>query len=204
MVNIINYKRFAGDYKMKKSIGAKTIIYPTPVLIVGTYDKYEKPNVMAAAWGGISCSRPPCVSISLREATYSHGNIKHQKAFTLSIPSKEQAEEADYFGIVSGRDEDKFASTGLTPVKSDLVNAPYIDEFPLILELKLVNTLELGLHTHFTGEILDVKVDPELTDSNGNPDIEKIKPILYDPSSVAYYDIGEFVGKAFSIGKKFK
>ena len=189
---------------MKKSIGANTIIYPTPVLIVGTYDKDEKPNVMAAAWGGISCSRPPCVSISLREATYSHGNIKLNKAFTLSIPSKEQAEEADYFGIASGRSEDKFKATGLTPVKSELVNAPYIDEFPLILELKLVNILELGLHTQFTGEVLDIKVDPELTDVSGNPDINKIKPILYDPSGIAYYGIGEFVGKAFNIGNKFK
>ena len=187
-----------------KSIGAKTIIYPTPVLIVGTYDKYGKPNVMAAAWGGISCSNPPCVSISLREATYTHGNIKLQKAFTLSIPSQRQAEEADYFGIVSGRDEDKFASTGLTPVKSDLVNAPFIEEFPLILECKLINTLELGLHTQFTGEILDVKVDPEFTDALGNPDIKKIKPFLYDPSGIAYYGIGELIGSAFDIGRKFK
>ncbi len=189
---------------MKNSIGAKTIIYPTPVLLVGTYDKNFKPNVMAAAWGGISCSDPPCVSISIREATYTHGNITNQEAFTLSIPSQKQAEEADYFGIVSGRDVDKFSSTELTPVKSELVNAPYIDESPLILECKLVNTLELGLHTQFTGEILDVKVDPELTDAHGNPDIKKVKPILYDPSNPAYYNIGELVGKAFNIGKKFK
>lgn len=189
---------------MKISIGAGTIIYPTPVLIVGTYDQAGKPNLMADAWGGISCSVPPCVSISLREATYTHGNIIDQKAFTLNIPSKDQAEEADYFGIVSGRDTDKFASTGLTPVKSELVNAPYIKEFPIILECKLVNTLELGLHTHFTGEIMDIKVDHDLTDANGNPDIKKIDPILYDPSGRAYYGIGEFVGKAFNIGRKFK
>lgn len=189
---------------MKESVGAKPIIFPTPVLIVGTYDKARKPNVMAAAWGGISCSVPPCVSISLREATYSHGNIKYQQAFTLSIPSEEQVEEADYFGISSGRDVDKFDSTGLTPVKSDLVNAPYIEEFPFILECKLVNVLELGLHTQFTGEILDIKVDPELTDENRNPDIKKINPILYDHAGVAYYGIGEFKGRAFSIGEKFK
>lgn len=189
---------------MKKSVGAKPIIYPTPVLVVGTYDEAGKPNVMAAAWGGISSSDPPSVSISLRAATYTHGNITKQEAFTLSIPTEEQVEEADYFGITSGRDVDKFASTGLTPVKSDLVNAPYIEEFPLILECELVHILELGLHTHFTGEILDVKVDPELTDDNGNPDIKKIKPFLYDHSGMAYYGIGEFLGLAFNIGKKFK
>lgn len=82
---------------MKKSIGAKTIIYPTPVWIVGTYNKAGKPNVMTAAWGGISCSNPPCVSISLRAATYTHGNITDNKAFTLSIPAQSQVEEADYF-----------------------------------------------------------------------------------------------------------
>lgn len=189
---------------MKRSVGAKTIIYPTPVLIVGTYNKVGKPNVMAAAWAGISCSDPPCVSISLREATYTYGNIIHQEAFTLSIPSEKQTEEADYFGIVSGRDVDKFSSTRLTPVKSEMVNAPYIEEFPLILECKLVNTLELGLHTQFTGEILDVKVDQELSDAYGNPDIKKINPILYDPIGIAYYGIGEFMGPAFSIGKRFK
>lgn len=186
---------------MKKSIGAKTIIYPTPVLIVGSYNKSEEPNVMAAAWGGISCSDPPCVSISLREATYTHGNIIQQKAFTINIPSLDHVVEADYFGMATGRDEDKFSHAGLTPIKSEIVNAPYVDEFPLILECKLVNTLKLGLHTQFTGEIMDVKVAPELTDAYGNPDIKKIKPILYDPAGMAYYGIGEFLGKAFSIGR---
>lgn len=187
--------------KMKKSIGANTIVYPTPVFIVGTYDNEGKPNAMNAAWGGISCSVPPCVSISLREATYTHGNIKENEAFTINIPSEDYIKEADYFGIFSGKNEDKFKETGLTPVKSELVNAPYIEEFPLVLECKLVNTTELGLHTHFTGEILDVKVDESCL-HNGNPDIEKIKPFLYDPSFRAYYGIGKRLGQAFSVGKK--
>ncbi len=188
---------------MKKSIGAKAIVYPTPVFIIGTYDKNENPNAMNAAWGGISCSSPPCVSISLREATYTYGNIVYRKAFTVNIPSQEYIKEADYFGIASGRNEDKFASTGLTPVKSELVDAPYIKEFPLVLECKLVNTTELGLHTHFTGEIIDVKVDENFLD-NGNPNIELIKPFLYDPSAMAYYSIGKQLEKAFSIGKDIK
>ncbi len=88
---------------MKKSIGAKTIVYTTPVFIIGTYDKDGKPNAMNVAWGGISCSTPPCVSISIREATYTHGNIMNKKAFTVNIPSEDYVKEADYFGIVSGR-----------------------------------------------------------------------------------------------------
>jgi flavin reductase (DIM6/NTAB) family NADH-FMN oxidoreductase RutF len=188
---------------MKKSIGAKTIVYPTPVFIIGTYDKKGKANAMNAAWGGISCSNPPCVSISIREATYTHGNIVDKKSFTVNIPSETYIKEADYFGIASGKNEDKFAATGLTPVKSELVDAPYIKEFPLVLECKLVHTVELGLHTHFTGEILDVKVDEDLLD-HGNPDIELIKPFLYDPSFRAYYSIGKPIGNAFSIGKDIK
>lgn len=188
---------------MKKSIGTKTIAYPTPVFVIGTYDKEGKPNAMTVAFGGISCSSPPCVSISLRDATYSHGNIMDKKAFTVNIPSEAYIKEADYFGIASGKNEDKFAATRLTPVKSELVNAPYIEEFPLVLECKLVNALELGLHTHFTGEVMDIKVDENLF-NNGKPDIEQIQPILHDLASVSYYGIGKKLGKAFSIGRELK
>ena len=186
---------------MKKSIGAKTIVYPTPVFIVGTYDKGGKPNVMTAAWGGICCSSPPCVAVSLRKATYTYGNIMANKAFTISIPSEDYAKEADYFGLVSGEKEDKFAASGLTPVKSDLVNAPYVEEFPLVLECKVLHTLEIGLHTQFVGEIMDVKADAAVIGENGLPDIEKVKPFSYAPESRGYYRIGSFLGKAFSIGR---
>ena len=124
---------------MKKSIGAKTIVFPAPVLLVGTYDKDNKPNAMTAAWGGICCSSPPCVTVSLRKATYSYGSIIESKAYTLNIPSEKYAIEADYFGIASGRKKDKFKASGLTPVKSELVNAPYIEEFPLILVCKPIS-----------------------------------------------------------------
>jgi flavin reductase (DIM6/NTAB) family NADH-FMN oxidoreductase RutF len=189
---------------MKKSIGAKTIVYPTPVFIVGTYDKDEKPDVMAAAWGGISCSKPPCVSISLQKHRYTLENIDERKAFTINIPSENYASEADYFGIVSGRDENKFLKSGLTPIKSEIVDAPYVKEFPLILECKLVHKVDLGMHIQLTGEIMDVKVDENATDSNGLPDIDKIKPFIYDPAAVSYYGIGKKLGNAFNIGNQIK
>lgn len=189
---------------MKKSLGAKTIAYPTPVFIVGTYDQAGKPNVMAAAWGGICCSVPPCVSISLRKATYTYGNIMAQRCFTISIPPVQYVREADYFGLASGRTVDKFAATGLTPVKSDLVNAPYVQEFPFVLECRLLHTLEIGLHTLFVGEILDCKADEEVLAANGLPEIEKVKPFLFSPDQRTYHAIGEFVGKAFSIGKSLQ
>jgi flavin reductase (DIM6/NTAB) family NADH-FMN oxidoreductase RutF len=189
---------------MKKSIGAKTIIYPSPVLIVGTYDSKGNPNAMTAAWGGICCSEPPCVTVSLRKATYSYGNIVENKAYTINIPHEKYVKECDYFGSVSGKTADKFSATALTPVKSDLINAPYIKEFPFILECKLLHTFEIGLHTQFVGEIVDVKVDESVMDANGNPDIEKVKPIIYATSSRSYHGVGKKIGDAWSIGKDIR
>jgi flavin reductase (DIM6/NTAB) family NADH-FMN oxidoreductase RutF len=188
---------------MKESLGAKPIVFPAPVFVVGTYDRKSKPNVMTAAWGGICCSKPPCVSVALRKATYSYGNILERKAFTINIPSEAHARVADYFGMASGKGEDKLASVGLNPVKSDLVDAPYIQEFLLVLECTLLHTIEIGLHTQFIGEIKDVKADASVLDESGIPDIAKIKPILYAPEIRTYHGVGEFIGKAFSIGKSF-
>lgn len=195
-------KKYNGSGKMKKSLGAKAVLYPTPVLVVGTYDKEGNPNAMTAAWGGISCSMPPCISISLREATYTHGNIIHNQSFTINIPSESLLKEADYLGIASGKKEDKFSIAQLTPVASELVNAPYIKEFPVVLECEMINKLELGLHTQFTGEVKDVKIDEDLFRDDGRPDIEKIKPFLFDPTSASYFGLGKEIGKAYSIGNE--
>ena len=189
---------------MKKSIGAETIIYPTPVLVVGTYNAEGKPNVMTVAWGGICCSSPPCVAIALRKATYTYGNIVQQRAFTINIPSEKHARYADYFGMASGKKVDKFDVSGLTPVKSTLVNAPYIEEFPFALECKLIHKIEIGLHTQFIGEILDIKAEEEVLDEKGMLDIEKVRPFFFAPGTNAYYRMGEFLGEAFSIGQDLK
>ncbi len=121
---------------MKKSLGANTIVSTTPVWVVGTYDREGKPNVMTAAWGGVCCSKPPCIYVSLRKATYTYSNIVERKSFTVSIPSEAYTKETDYFGLASGKTVDKFSATGLTAVKSDLVDAPYVKEFPLILDAR--------------------------------------------------------------------
>jgi len=187
---------------MKKSLGANTIVPTTPVLVVGTYDQNEKPNVMTAAWGGICCSKPPCICVSLRKATHTYANIVDRKAFTVSIPSETYTKEADYFGITSGKTVDKFAATGLTPVKSELVDAPYVKEFPLILECQVIKIVEIGLHTEFIGEILDVKADSSVLNEKNLPDIEKVKPILWNPAGMSYHKVGKDIGQAFSIGKE--
>ena len=186
---------------MKKSFGGKTLAYPLPVWCVGTYDKDNNPNVMTIAWGGICCSKPPCVTVSLRKATYSYNSILENKAYTVNIPTEKYVKETDYFGIASGRKVNKFEKTGLTPVKSELVNAPYIKEFPVIMECKLVHHYDLGLHTHFVGEILDVKIEEEVL-TDGKPDVSKINPFVYLPQISSYYSLNKLIGKGFSIGKE--
>ncbi len=187
---------------MKTSLGPKTLAYPTPVYIVGTYGAAGRPNVMAVAWGGICCSKPPCVAISVRAATYTYGNLMERKAFTVSIPSEDYVAAADYFGIASGRDVDKFAVTGLTPVASDLVDAPYVGEFPLVLECKVVHIAELGLHTLFVGEIVDVKIEESCLDAQGKPSGRLLKPFSWAPGENQYYGLGEDLGRGFSVGRK--
>jgi flavin reductase (DIM6/NTAB) family NADH-FMN oxidoreductase RutF len=188
---------------VKQSLGAKTLLYPTPVLVVGTYHADGRPNVMTAAWGGIACSKPPCVCVSLRAATATHGNIVARKAFTISLPSREQAAAADYFGLVSGRKSDKFAATGLTPVKGEFVDAPYVAEFPLVVECAVVQVHELGLHTQFIGEIKDVKIDEACLDAQGHVDVGKLDPIAFAPDTGAYFALGALIGPAYSLGKAF-
>jgi flavin reductase (DIM6/NTAB) family NADH-FMN oxidoreductase RutF len=186
---------------MKKSLGAKTLLFPTPVLMVGTYDREGKPNLMNAAWGGICCSQPPCVAVSLRKARYSYDCIVERKAFTVGIACEDRMAEADYVGIASGRSVDKFAVTGLTPVRSDLVDAPYAAEFPVVLECRLLHTVEIGLHTQFIGEIVDVKAETDVLGDDGHPDILKIKPLVYDTAHKGYHGVGPLLGEAFSVGK---
>ncbi len=187
---------------MKRSLGAKTLICPTPTWIVGSYDAQDSPNGMTAAWAGICCSEPPCVAVSLRKATYSYGNLMERRAFTVSVPTQSQVKEADCFGLISGRDTDKFAATGWTPIRSDLVDAPYVEDCPLVLECKVLDVFELGLHTQFVGQILDVKADEEVLDAAGMPDIQKVLPIIFSPGNRAYYGVGASLGRAFAVGKE--
>ena len=181
---------------MKQSLGAKTLAIPTPVWLVGTYDKTGKANIMAAAWGGICSSRPPCIQVSLRAATYTHGNIKERGAFTVNIPSESQWKEADYAGIVSGRDTDKIKDLHWSTKKSALVDAPIVEECGVIIECRLKETVELGLHTMFVGEIIDVKADEAMI-VDGKLSIDKVKPIIFSTGGDGYFSVGEKIADAF-------
>jgi len=155
---------------------------------------------MTASWAGVCCSEPPCVAISLRRATQTFQNLMRTKAFTLSVPSNQFAKEADYFGMVSGRKKDKFKETKLMAVPGELVKAPFVGEFSLVAECRVVHTFELGLHTQFVGEILDVKADEDILSKDGLPDMEKLAPFLYSAVDQEYYFTGSKLGGAFDIG----
>jgi len=175
---------------MKKSIGAKSLIYPNPVLLIGTYDQEGKPNLMTVSWGGVCCSDPPCIAVSVRQARFTYRNLLDKKEFTINIPSENHVNQADYCGIYSGRDENKFESTGLTAIKSDLIDAPFVQEFPISLICKLKDILEVGVHTQFIGEVIDILADESVLNDKNSPIIEKVKPICYDFIGKGYYSIG--------------
>jgi flavin reductase (DIM6/NTAB) family NADH-FMN oxidoreductase RutF len=189
---------------MKKiAIEPITVLHPHPVLLVGTYGADRKPNLMNAAWGGICCSAPPCVAVSLREATLTYHNILQSMAFTVGIPSRRHVEIADYVGMVSGRDHDKFRETGLTPRESEKVNAPMADELPFSLECRLLQHHRLGLHTLFVGEIVGIQADEDVLGPTGLPDIERTEAILFGGfGSPYYFAVGEKLARAFSAGAK--
>lgn len=187
---------------MKQSLGPKTLAVPAPAWLVGTYDSEGRPNLATVAWGGVCCSEPPSLAISLRKSRHSYAAIVDRKAFTINVPADTHVREADFAGIVSGRDVDKFAAAGLTPVRSELVDAPYVAEFPLVIECRLLHTVEIGIHTQFIGEIVDVKADRAVLNDQGVPDAEMIRPIIYDTGTKRYFGLGPCLGKGFSAGKE--
>ena len=187
-----------------KSLGPSTAAFPTPTWVVAAYDESGRANALTVAWGGIVNSSPPSVAVAIRPDRYTYDCIISKRVFTVCIPSEEFAKEADYFGIASGRDEDKIAKTGLTVKRAEKVNAPYITEFPMYLECKLTDRMNLGTHYVLIGQIIDVKADEEILDHKDSIEIQKLKPIVYSPTDRSYYSVGDEIGKAFSIGKEIK
>ncbi len=189
---------------MKRSLGPRTLLLPTPVIVVGTYDDKGQANAMTAAWGGICCSKPPCVTVSLRKATYSYGAIMARKAYTLHITDEALMRQADFLGMASGRDGDKLETLDLAHTKSEVVDAPIIDAFPLVLECKVVHVQELGLHTMFVGEVLDVKADERVLNEKNHLVMESLQPIAFIPEVRTYHGLGPALGRAFDAGKSCK
>lgn len=184
---------------MRKNLGAKAILYPMPVLIIGTYDENGTPNAMNAAWGGISEENE--ISICVDDGHKTAENVVKGGAFTVSIADKNNVVAADYVGIVSGnKQEDKIVKAGWTAVKSEFVNAPLFEELPLTLECRLK---EYDRDTcRLVGEIVNISADESIIGADGKISLDKFFPIAYDPVGHTYRTLGEVVGTAFSEGKK--
>ncbi len=185
---------------MRKNFGAKTYLYPLPVLIVAAYDENGTPNAMNAAWGGISDDNQVALCLSAGHKTTK--NILAKGAFTVSMADAAHVVECDYLGVVSGNKEpNKLAKAGLHAVKSEFVDAPVIEELPMTLECKLIKVTQEGL---ILGEIVNVSADESILDNSGKIDPAKLRPITFDPVNNKYIQLGEVVGNAFRDGLKIK
>lgn len=184
---------------MKKDLGVKPYLFPMPVLMIATYGDQDKVDVMNMAWGGICAEN--MVSLNIGEDHKTSENIKKRGAFTLSIADIPHIEAADFFGIATGNKmDDKFERTGLTAIKSEKVDAPIVDEFPLTLECKVVEAKNEVYGFHVIGEIVGVLADETVLDERGKVDPTKLNAFVFDQFQNGYYAIGDKVGQAWHTG----
>ncbi|MCH5252106.1 MAG: flavin reductase [Lachnospiraceae bacterium] len=188
---------------MKKDLGAKPYIYPQPVLIVASYGEDGTPDAMNVAYGGIVNSNRLQINIGVRHK--SSDNIKAKKAFTVGIADVKNLAAADYVGIVSGHDEPaKMEKAGFHLRKSEFVDAPIIEEFPVTLECKVEEINQYDATLRIVAEIVNVCADEEVLGADGEIDPAKLNAISYDPARHAYLKVGEKVGNAFRDGEALK
>ena len=190
------------DINNRTQLGAKLFVTPQPALMIGTYDENGNPDVMMAAWGGQCGPRHITFELSAHKTTE---NIRLKRAFTISFATKDDIAQSDYFGIVSAHDvPDKVARAGFTVTKSPNVDAPIINEYKLTLECKVVTFDEDGNGgARVVGEIVNMSADESILDEEGNIDLGKLQPVIFDSTKNAYRVVGEKVGDAWGSGKVF-
>lgn len=183
---------------MKKKIGPKTLLYPMPAVLIGTMVD-GRANFMTAAWAGIACSIPPCISVAIQPVRHTCKGIKEHKTFSVNVPSTRMATEVDFCGIYSGAKEDK--SNLFSLFYGSIETAPLIEECPINFECSVVRDLELGSHILFIGEIKETHVSEDcMIDEKINT--ESVDPLIFTAATRQYHSLGEVVAPAFSIGKK--
>ena len=186
---------------MRKDLGVKPAVYPMPVLMIATYDENGVVDVMNAAWGMI-CDMDK-ITLSLTETHKTVKNIKLHKAFTVSLANVKNIKEADFFGIASANTmADKFERSKMTATKSERVNAPIIEEFPITMECELAEIIDTDNVYSIIGKIVNVSAYEEILDEKGRVDIEKAGILMFDQFKAGYYVTGEKVGQAWNSGKE--
>jgi flavin reductase (DIM6/NTAB) family NADH-FMN oxidoreductase RutF len=181
----------------KVKMGAQTLLYPAPAVLVGAIVD-DKPNFMTAAWCGIAASSPPAISVALRRARYTIKGVEASGTFSINVPSVQQAQIVDYCGIYSGHKRDKSEIFHIE--FGNIKTAPLITECPVSLECNVIHTLDLGSHVLFIGQIMESYVHQDCI-TDGKPDAGKIDPLIYSIGTGQYHHLGEAVGRAFHIGK---
>ncbi len=186
-----------------KSFGSKPWMIPQPVLIIGTYDKDGKPNAMNAAWGGTWDMHEIIISLASHATT---DNLEATGEFTVAFATRDTLVAADFVGIVSARnDAEKMAKTGWTIEKAPNVNAPVFREFPMTMECKVLRKIdESETGYYLVAEVVNILCDEQFLGEDGNPDVERMQVITYDPVHHGYIQLGQTVGKAFADGKQLK
>jgi len=185
---------------MRKNIKTTEAIFPMPVLMIATYNEDGSVDVMNAAWG--TMLERDHVILNLTETHKTVKNIKERKAFTVSIADAKHVVEADYLGIVSGNNTpDKFEKTGLTVTKSENVDAPIINEFPICMECEFIEYQDDEYGCGVIGKVVNVSADESVM-TGDNVDISLVNAIAFDPYTHGYYEVGKRVGNAFNDGKK--
>ncbi|MEE9202198.1 MAG: flavin reductase family protein [Dehalococcoidia bacterium] len=170
-----------------------TGLYPTPVTLVTCVDDLGRPNIITLAWAGVVCSEPPQIGIAVRPSRHSYHILRRSGQFVVNIPSQEVLHATDVCGTVSGRDHDKFALTGLTPLPATKVSAPLIAQCPINLECVLRHQLALGSHDLFIGEVVAYHIRHDIIGEHGRPDFGKARPFAYNHGE--YWGLGEFLGR---------
>jgi flavin reductase (DIM6/NTAB) family NADH-FMN oxidoreductase RutF len=189
---------------MKKALGASDTFFPVPAALVvsGTMDE---PNIITVAWTGIMSSTPPTVAVSLRNTRFSLEKIRERGDFTVNIPPARLFKEVDYCGLVSGRDADKFAVTGLHAIESSLVGAPIIEECPYNMECRVTGEREIGQWVVLFAEIVETHCDEDKTDATGTRvDVSKADPLAYCAVVREYRELGRKLGDGFKAGNELK
>ena len=170
----------------KKKLPPQTLLIPLPVVMVSCQSK-DKPNIITLAWAGVVCSEPPMVGVGIRPSRYSFGIIKESREFVVNIVNESLIQQADFCGSHSGKDVDKFKKLNLTPIRGEKLKTPLIKESPINLECQVKKIIELGTHHLFLGEVVATHIDEEYLDAEGNPDIAKLKPIVYCTKAHQYW-----------------
>lgn len=168
------------------------MLYPLPAVMVSCQRKGEKPNIVTVAWCGTICTNPAMVYISLRPERYSYDIIKETGVFAINLTTEKLTRAADYCGVRSGRDVDKFKEMHLTPEEGPKTGAPMIAESPVNLECQVTEIKELGSHHMILALVKAVHVDETYLDPKGKFELNRTGLMAY--SHGAYLSLGKTLG----------